>query len=114
MRTLFARQEGEWLRVMGAMILLLLLGCSGRKNAVAGTIEVDEAHVGPRSSGRVEKIVAQEGDRVHEGQMIAHLEAPELRARRELAAAQSDTALRHADAQSAHGECLPSARDPQP
>src|SRR5437660_578051 len=106
MRTLFARQEGEWLRVMGAMILLLLLGCSDRKNAVSGTIEVDEAHVGPRSSGRVEKIFAQEGDRLHEGQMIAQLEAPELRARRELAAAQIDTAIHDADAQAAQLEFL--------
>ena len=67
---------------------------------------MDEAHVGPRSSGRVEKIFAQEGDRLHEGQMIAQLEAPELRARRELAAAQIDTAIRDADAQSAQLEFL--------
>jgi len=67
---------------------------------------VDEAHVGPRSSGRVEKIFAQEGDRLHEGQMIAQLEAPELRARRELAAAQIATAIRDADAQSAQLQFL--------
>jgi RND family efflux transporter MFP subunit len=94
------------MRVMAALILLLLLGCSGRKNAVSGTIEIDEAHVGPRSSGRVDKIFAQEGDRLHEGQIIAQLEANELRARRELAAAQIDTAIRNADAQSAQLEFL--------
>ena len=106
MSALFVRQDREWTRVMGAMILLFLLGCSDRKNAVSGTIEVDEAHVGPRSSGRVEKIFAQEGDRLHEGQMIAQLEAPELRARRELAAAQIDTAIHDADAQAAQLEFL--------
>ena len=107
-RKLFLRNQ-----IAGALCALLALGssifissCGNRKNAVSGTIEVDEAHVGPRSSGRVEKIFAQEGDRLHEGQMIAQLEAPELRARRELAAAQIDTAIRDADAQSAQLEFL--------
>ena len=103
----FPRQDRKWTRVAAAMSLLLLLaGCDKRKNAVSGTIEVDEAHVGPRSSGRVEKIFAQEGDRLHEGQMIAQLEASELKARRDLAAAQIDTAMRDADAQSAQLEFL--------
>ena len=82
-------------------MFLLLAGCSGRGNAVSGTIEVDEAHVGPRSGGRVEKILAWEGDRLHEGQTIVQLDASELRARRDLAAAQIDTAVHDADAQEA-------------
>ena len=70
---------------VGALTLFLLLaGCSDRGNAVSGTIEVDEVHVGPRIGGRVEKIFAQEGDRLHEGQPIVQLEASELRARRDL------------------------------
>src|SRR5437588_180388 len=69
-------------------------------------LAVDEAHVGPRSSGRVEKVFAQEGDRLHEGQLIVQLAAPELRARRELAAAQIDTAIHDADAQAAQLEFL--------
>jgi len=85
---------------------ILLLGCNSRKNAVSGTIEVDEAHVGPRMNGRVEKIFAQEGDRLHEGQMIAQLEANELRARHDLAAAQIDTAIRDTDAGAAQLEFL--------
>jgi RND family efflux transporter MFP subunit len=89
-----------------ALVALLLSSCNSRRNAVSGTIEVDEAHVGPRMAGRVEKIFAQEGDRLHEGQIIAQLEANELRARRELAAAQIDTAIRNADAQSAQLEFL--------
>ena len=87
---------------VGALTCFLLLaGCSGRGNAVSGTIEVDEAHVGPRSGGRVEKILAWEGDRLHEGQMIVQLDASELRARRDLASAQIDTAVHDADAQEA-------------
>jgi HlyD family secretion protein len=76
-------------------------GCDTRRNAVSGTIEVDEAHVGPRSGGRVEKILAWEGDRLREGQVIVQLDASELRARRDLASAQIDTAAHDADAQEA-------------
>ena len=89
-------------------MLVALVACDSRKNAVSGTIEVDEAHVGPRSGGRVEKILAQEGDHLHEGQIIAQLEADELRARRDLAKAQIDTAIRNVDAQAAQLEYLQS------
>ena len=89
-----------------AALSLSCSSCNKRKNAVSGTIEVDEAHVGPRMAARVEKIFAQEGDRMHEGQMIAQLEARELRARRDLAAAQIDTAIRDADAAAAQLEFL--------
>jgi HlyD family secretion protein len=81
--------------------VFLFASCSDRRNAVSGTIEVDEAHVGPRFSGRVEKIFVREGDRVHEGQVIVQLDASELRARRDLAVAQIDTAVHDADAQEA-------------
>jgi HlyD family secretion protein len=82
-------------------VFLLLAGCSGRGNAVSGTIEVDEAHVGPRMGGRVEKILAWEGDHLREGQLVVQLDASELHARRDLAAAQIDTAVHDADAQEA-------------
>src|ERR1700719_753596 len=101
------------IKIANDLVLVLLIGlsifvtgCDSRRNAVSGTIEVDEAHVGPRAGGRVEKIFAQEGDRLHEGQIIAQLEAPELRARRDLAEAQIDTAIHDADAQSAQLEFL--------
>lgn len=102
-----SRIYSELLRAAGALVLLLLFGsCSDRKNSVSGTIEVDEAHVGPRSGGRVEKIFAQEGDHLTQGQFIAQLEANELRARRDLAKAQIDTAIRNTDAQAAQLEYL--------
>ena len=97
-----SRTYSELILPFGAFTLFLLLaGCSDRGNAVSGTIEVDEAHVGPRFSGRVEKIFAKEGDRLHEGQVIVQLDASELRARRDLASAQIDTAAHDADAQEA-------------
>src|SRR4051794_4674845 len=88
------------------LIGLTLSGCDHRSNAVSGTIEVDEVHVGPRSPGRVEKIFAQEGDRLHAGQPIVQLEATEMRARRDLAAAQIETAIHDADSQTAQLEFL--------
>jgi HlyD family secretion protein len=85
---------------------VLTANCGERRNTVSGTIEVDEVHVGPRSAGRVEKIFAQEGDRLRVGQPIVQLEASELRARRDLAAAQIDTAIHDADSQQAQLEFL--------
>src|SRR2546430_16965473 len=85
--------------LMAVVLSIFLSSCDKRKNAVSGTIEVDEAHVGPRSSGRVEKIFAQEGDRLNEGQLIWQLEAPALRARGNLAAPQTEPALPATDSQ---------------
>jgi HlyD family secretion protein len=97
-----SRRLSELMGAAGALTLLLLLaGCGNRGKAVSGTIEVDEAHVGPRMGGRVEKILAWEGDHLGEGQLIVQLDASELRARRDLANAQIDTALHDADAQEA-------------
>ena len=97
-----SRVHSEWiLTVAASTVLLLLAGCDTRGNAVSGTIEVDEAHVGPRSGGRVEKILAWEGERLQAGQVIVQLDASELRARRDLASAQIDTAVHDADAQEA-------------
>ena len=107
-RKLFVRNHftGMLCALLALALSIFLSSCGNRKNTVSGTIEVDEAHVGPRSSGRVEKVFAQEGDRLHEGQLIVQLAAPELRARRELAAAQIDTAIHDADAQAAQLEFL--------
>ena len=89
-----------------AALVFLVPACGHRSNSVSGIIEVDEAHVGPRAGGRVEKIFAWEGDHLHEGQLIVQLDASELRARRDLAAAQIDTAIHDADAQEAQLQFL--------
>ena len=95
------------LRALGFFsILLLAPACHRQNNAVSGTIEVDEVHVGPRMGGRVEKIFAQEGDKLRPGQVIVGLDAAELNARRDLAAAQIDSASHDADAQAAQFEFM--------
>ena len=55
--------------------------------SVSGTIETDEVHVASRYGGRVAKILAQEGDSLKAGQVLVELEAAELQARRDQAAA---------------------------
>jgi len=59
-------------------------------HSVSGTIEVDEVHVASRYGGRVQKILAQEGDSLAAGQTIVELDAAELRARHDYAAASLD------------------------
>jgi HlyD family secretion protein len=85
---------------------IFLSSCGNRKHAVSGTIEVDEVHVGPRMSGRVQKIFAQEGDKLKAGQPIVELDAAELKARRDLAVAQIDSATHDAESQVALLEFL--------
>jgi RND family efflux transporter MFP subunit len=95
------------MRAAATLTLLLLFGgCSNHQNAVSGTIEVDEAHVGPRMAGRVEKIFAQEGEHLRAGQPLVQLDAAELKARRDLAAAQIESAIRDADSQEAQLQFL--------
>jgi HlyD family secretion protein len=81
-------------------------GCQKRDDTVSGTIEVDEVHVGPRMAGRVEKILAQEGDKLKAGQVLVELDAAELKARRALAEAQIEAAIHDADSQAAQLEFL--------
>jgi len=54
----------------------------------AGTVEATEARLGFQSAGRIERVAVREGDAVAAGKELAALEADELRARREQAAAQ--------------------------
>jgi HlyD family secretion protein len=61
-------------------------------HSVSGTIEVDEVHVASRYGGRVIAIPAREGDLLTNGQLIAELDATELLARRDRAAAQLNLA----------------------
>jgi len=106
MRISFATAFPKVLGAIVAGLLGLLAGCDRQSNAVSGTIEVDEVHVASRSAGRVEKIFAWEGDTLKANTPIVQLEASELKARRDLAAAQINTAQHDVEAQSAQLEFL--------
>lgn len=74
---------------LAVALAFLPLSCRKASNspAVSGTIETDEVHVASRYGGRVEKIFASEGDSLTNRQVIVELEAAELHAQREQAAA---------------------------
>jgi HlyD family secretion protein len=73
-------------------LALLAVGCSADNSSgvrsVSGTIETDEVRVASRYGGRVEKLLAAEGDTLKAGQVIAEIEAAELTAKRNQVAAQ--------------------------
>jgi len=99
-RKLFGRKQiGVACALLALALSIFLSSCDNRKNAVSGTIEMDEVHVGPRMSGRVQKIFAQEGDKLQAAQPIVELDAAELKARRDLAVAQIDSATHDAESQ---------------
>lgn len=85
---------------------VLLAGCHSGRAPISGTIEVDDVHVASRYGGRVEKLYADEGDALKQGDPIADMDAPELRAQRELAMAQIDTAQHDLEAGEAQLEFL--------
>lgn len=75
--------------VAALALTIVVIGCNPKQpaNSVSGTIEVDEVRVASRFGGRVENTFAQEGDALTSGQIIAQLNAAELRARRDQTAA---------------------------
>ena len=83
-------QDRFFFTALGITLAVLAGGCSPASNpgSVSGTIETDEVRVASRYGGRVEKTLAREGDALKSGQVLVEVEASELRARRDLAAAQ--------------------------
>lgn len=76
------------LLLLAAGTLLCSCDRTSQPSSVSGTIEVDEVRVASRYGGRVKTLDVQEGDSLKPGQLIATLDAAELRARRDQAAAQ--------------------------
>jgi HlyD family secretion protein len=92
-------------QILTLTAVVLAAGCHRGREPVSGTIEVDEVHVGSRYGGRVEKIHAQEGDTLKEGDLIVEMDAAELRAKRDMQAAQLDEMVngpRKAEIEAAH------------
>src|SRR5439155_7851447 len=76
----FRLENRHWIRLRWLLLTLLLTSCkpNSKPAYVSGTIETDEVRVASRYGGRVEKILAQEGDSLKPGQVIVELEATEL------------------------------------
>jgi HlyD family secretion protein len=80
------------MRIGSLLALLLIAGCAKwndqpRRDSASGTIEVDETRVASRYGGRVEEILAWDGDTLKPGQLLVKLDAAELEARSAQAAA---------------------------
>ena len=73
---------------LAGFALVCLSACRPAAPTASGTVEVDEARVASRYGGRVEKVFAREGDALTNGQVLIQLDAAELRAHRDRAAAQ--------------------------
>src|SRR5438105_12379732 len=82
-RLLGSRSVVRWASISSILCAVtgLITSCSHPQPAdsVSGTIETDEVRVASRYGGRVEKIYAQEGQSLTNGQIIAELEASELK-----------------------------------
>ena len=78
------------LSIAALLLTLAVAGCKPGQNSdsVSGTIEVDETRVASRYGGRVEQVLAREGEGLTGGQIIVELEAAELHARRDQISAQ--------------------------
>lgn len=80
-------------RFLVPVLLLLALGtweyfrANGRVGIFSGTIEADDAQLASRAGGRVMALLVEEGTELTNGQLIAHLAADELAARRTYTAA---------------------------
>jgi HlyD family secretion protein len=61
-------------------VAALLLGCHARHDTlqVSGTVEIRALQLAPLTSGRLTRLLKDEGDRVHRGDTIAVLEQPGL------------------------------------
>ena len=77
-----------------ALAALLAAGCTGSSNTltVAGTVEIREVRLSPLASGRLFRLLKDEGDSVHVGDTVAVLEQPGLSALIEQRRALADAA----------------------
>lgn len=85
------RRNAAWMACLTGLLLVALysLSCAPRSNSgsVSGTVETDEARLASRYGGRVAQVLAEEGQELKGQQVIVILDAAELKARRDLAAA---------------------------
>jgi multidrug resistance efflux pump len=81
----------------GTLGFTCLFGRGPAALEIHGTVEIQEVRLGSRSGGRVARLAVTEGQRIEPGQVLIHLEAPELQAQHghwlaRLAAAEAELA----------------------
>ncbi len=77
------RQPGVGLKQVGAAALVagILIGCSRPDHlTVSGTVEIREVQLAPLASGRLVRLLKDEGDTVRAGDTVAVLDQPGLEA----------------------------------
>src|SRR5260370_29276751 len=72
--------------------LLLATACGGRGDVIQGETDAVHVSVAAKVSGRVDSLYVREGDSVRQGQIVATLDGPEIRARAVQARAARDAA----------------------
>jgi len=104
-------QPGRWL---AAFTALLCPGCRAAADhlQVAGTIEIRQVQLAPLTSGRLARLLKDEGDTVHRGDTVAVLTQPGLDALISQRRAQAEAAtLRVAEVAAAQADSARAASD---
>jgi membrane fusion protein YbhG len=101
-------------RTLAAIIALVSTGCRGAAGGltVSGTIEIRQVQLAPLTSGRLERLLKDEGDTVRRGDTVAVLDQPGLDALISQRRAQAEAAtLRVAEVAAAQADSARAAND---
>lgn len=101
-------------RALGAITMLLLVSCRGAGDQlqVSGTVEIRQVQLSPLTSGRLARLLRDEGDTVHRGDTVAVLTQPGLDALVSQRRAQAQAAtLRVAEVAAAQADSERAAHD---
>ena len=107
-----ARSAGSALALGAAALLAAACHSAGNTLTVAGTIEIREVRLSPLASGRLQRLLKDEGDSVRTGDTVAVLEQPGLSAQIEQRRALADAATtRTAEIRAAEADSQRTAND---
>ncbi len=67
--------------ILAAVVVLVLQSAKPKVTVVTGMVETKEIDVASKIPGRVDSLPVQKGQRVHRGELLAHLESKEIDAK---------------------------------
>ena len=67
--------------ILAAVVVLVLQSAKPKVIVVTGMVETKEIDVASKIPGRVDSVLVQKGQRVHRGELLAHLESKEIDAK---------------------------------